>query len=123
MPRISKIALFHALVGLLAFDVHAIAQRFLQASRDPIDWPKAIGALLLQATVLGLASAYLAFLGRRREPQSAPQAGLLESWHAKFWPLGALSVVSALSVSLLYNGMVCGDRPFPSVRGALMCSR
>lgn len=51
MPRISKIALFHALVGLLAFDVHAIAQRFLQASRD-LTW--GLGALALGVVVAAL---------------------------------------------------------------------
>ena len=123
MPRIFKIALFHALVVLLGFDAHAIAQRFLQASRDPIDWPKAMGALLLQAAALGLAAAYLAFLGSRREPQSALHTSPLASWRLKVLPLVALSVAGALSVSLLYNSMICGDRPFPSARGVPMCGR
>jgi hypothetical protein len=119
MPRTLKLCTFYALALLLAFDVHAIAQRYLGGSTEPIAWLKVVGAFLLQAFALAAGAAYAGFLGK----SEAFNAGEFSSWRIKALPIVALGVAAAFSVAMLYNGMVCGNQPLPAVRGAPSCTK
>jgi len=122
MPSAYKIALFYVLIVLIAFDLNAIAQRFLQPSEDPIAWFKGVGAFILQALALGIGAFYLAFLSKCQSRASKSDMPMF-SWRTKMVPLIGLAVMAAVSVSLLYNSVVCGSQPFPAVRGVPTCHK
>jgi hypothetical protein len=122
VPRAYKLILFYAFVILLAFDVHAVVQRFLLESVEPIAWLKVTCAFIIQALTVGGGATYLGFLGDRRRSASTV-LGPFDSWRIKLVPIIGIGVVAAFSIAMLYNGMVCGSQPLPTVHGVAMCTR
>ena len=121
MHRAHKIALLYGVAVLLAFDTHAVAQRFLLATVEPVAWLKVVAAFVAQAIAVAALAIYLAILGK--QDRAVPAASIRLSWRIKVLPIVGLGVLAAFSVAVLYNAVVCGNQSLPTVRGVPMCAR
>ena len=117
MSRASKFLLFYGTLLVALFDIHAIASRLFHASPPPIAWGRVGASIFIQVVVLALTYAYLCLIARGRKLE-LPPFGSFDSWRVRYAPVGALAAIAAFAVAMLYSGLICSDKPFPSrVRG------
>ncbi len=122
MRHANKLALFYASIGLAMFDLHAIASRFSTVSPPKIAWFKVGGAIIVQITLITIAYAYLSKLNRYSERKHSSVWTAFDLWRIRYAPIFILGLLAAYTVSMLCNGMVCGDQIFPpNIRGIPTC--
>jgi len=122
MHPIPRIFLICATTITLAFDAYAFVSRMHEDSAPEVAWLKVAGAFLLQSAVLLVALGYLKFVGKRPRLELPPY-GSFDSWQRRYMPVAILVVAAGFAGTLLYNGVLCGDRPLPSGRGVSVCSK
>ena len=116
MSRVIALGLAIACLGLLAFDGRLALNRFGAGGVQPLNLWKIAGAAAIQFAALTFAAWYALFLVRR-EGTGVQYPSL----RIRLLPFVVPVVLSLASVTLLENGLFCGDQPFPSIRGRPVC--
>ena len=117
MSRVSKLVLFYGAVLLLLCDAHALWSRLELTAPPPLSWPRVTTSLFTQAVVLLLAWAYLRLITSKPRLELRP-FGPFDSWRVRYTPIAGLAIIASFAVAMLYSGLTCSDKPFPSrVRG------
>jgi hypothetical protein len=102
-----------------ALDV-SIAFASIDASSEPVNWWKLVGALLFQALAVALLLLFVA----HRQPSRAFTPGPLEVFRHWLMPYALFAFGVAFSLSLLFNAVACGEEPFvKSRRGEQICGK
>jgi len=117
MSRGSKLVLFYGAVLLLLFDGHALWSRYELNSPPTLSWSRISTGLVVQALVCILAWGYFRLIANK-PTLALPPFDSFDSWRLRYAPIAMLAVVAAFAVTMLYSGLTCSDKPFPSrVRG------
>jgi uncharacterized membrane protein len=118
MKRSLALILFYACAVLFIADAYAVASRFLgyRAEPDPVDWLKVSFALLIQLVAVTITSLYFWFLSHYDKPDTSPHA-ILDTLRLRFAPVLVAGLLAAFAYSMLYNGVNCGNHPFPINKG------
>lgn len=108
-------------LALLLFDVYAVRAYVNAGWPGDVSWLKVFGALALQVLVIILAFTSFALIAQRRH-EAKPQEPGSGPWYLPV-PLVLALVLAALSATLFFNGLVCGNEPLPTSRGVSICAR
>jgi hypothetical protein len=119
MFRVFLIALVVTFVGVVTYDTHLVLVRFSSGGSQALNVWKIAAALALQLAAVAGAAGYAYFLNLRSNTSS--QRGFLASDSLRLLPFVLPAVLLMASVTLLEIGLLCGDSPFPSVRGQPVC--
>lgn len=121
--KVSRLAIFAASITallLLGADGYAILVRAQQLPISDFAMGKVVLAIFLQTGMVLGAGTCAAWL-QSRPKLKLPPYGSFEPLRSRLSPLLIVMLLGMFSASLFYNGAVCGDKPFPTVRGIGLC--
>ena len=118
MKRSLALILFLGCVILVLADAYAVISRFAgsRPDPDPVDWLKVSFALLIQLVAVGITTIYFWFLSQYDKPDTRPHV-ILDTLRLRLVPVLISGLLAAWAYSMLYNGMNCGNHPFPISKG------